>query len=137
MAAITITVGNVGIGSESTATITVQAGESITQGQPVYRSSADGKYYRADANDTAAKAEVVGIAVTAASTNGYFLMVSEGSMNLGATLAKGTVYCVGATVGEIVPVADLTTNDYVTILGVASSTSLIALSITATGIQKA
>jgi hypothetical protein len=137
MADISITAGNVGIGSATTVTQVVQAGESVTQGQPVYRSTSTGKYLRGDANDTAAKAIIEGIAVTAASTDGFFLIVSDGQINLGATLVKGTAYVVSATVGGIAPIADLTTNDYVTILGVASSTSILDVYITATGIQKA
>lgn len=137
MAAISVTPANVAVGSETTTTIIVQAGEAVTQGQPVYRSTSTGKYLKADANDTAAKADVEGIVITPASSDGWFVLATAGQVNMGATLTKGTVYVAGSTAGEVVPWADLTTNDYVTILGVASSTALLDLSIVPTGIQKA
>lgn len=137
MADISITAANVGIGSATTVTQVVQAGESVTQGQPVYRSTSTGKYLRADNNDTLAKSLVEGIAVTAASTDGFFLMVSDGQINLGATLGAGTIYVVSSTVGGIAPAADIATGNYVTILGTASTSSVLDIAIKATGIQKA
>jgi hypothetical protein len=137
MAAVSVTAANVGFGEETVVFQIAQAGEAITQGQTLYRSSADNKLYKADANDTAAKAAVVGIAVTPASTNGYFLYVESGLVNVGATLAVGTLYAVGQTAGSIVPVADLTTNDYVTYIGTATTTALLDVAIHVSGIQKA
>jgi hypothetical protein len=137
MAAVTVTVGNVGLGSETVALQLGQAGEAITQGQTIYRSSSDNKLYKADANDTAPKAAVVGIAITPASTNGYFLFAESGLVNVGGTLAVGTLYAVGQTAGSIVPVADLQTNDYVTYIGTATTTALLNVAIHVSGAQKA
>jgi hypothetical protein len=137
MADVSVTAGNVAISAEATTILTVQAGESITQGQPVYRSSSTGKYLRADANDTAAKAEALGIALTPASTDGYFLIATDGEINIGGTLVKGSPYYVSNAVGGIAPFGDLTTNDYVTILGHAKTTAILQINIVATGIQKA
>jgi len=93
---------------------TVQAGEAITQGQPVYLSAS--KYYRCDANDTAAKAVAAGIALTPAASDGYFVLAPNGaSVDVGATLAVGTTYAVSATVGAIAPIADITSGQYPTI----------------------
>lgn len=135
MANITQTAANVAAGSSTTRVQLVQAGEAITQGQPVYLAS-DGKYYQTDANDTAVKAQAKGIAVSPASTDGYFLMAVDGLINLGATLAVGQVYVVSATKGAIAPYGDLTTNDYVTILGVATTTALLDINILISGVQK-
>ena len=137
MAAITVTPANVGFGEETVVFQIGQAGEAITQGQSLYRSSSNNKLYKADANDTAAKAVVVGIALTPASTDGYFLFAESGLVNVGATLAVGTLYAVGQTAGSIVPVADLTTNDYVTYIGTATTTALLDVAIHVTGAQKA
>ena len=137
MAAVSVTPANVGFGEETVIFQIAQAGEAITQGQSIYRSSADNKLYKADANDTAAKAAVVGIALTPASTNGYFLYAESGLVNVGATLAVGTLYAVGQTAGSIVPVADLTTNDYVTYIGTATTTALLDVAIHISGTQKA
>ena len=98
--------------------------------------ASDGKYYQTDANDTAVKAQAKGIAVSPASTDGYFLMAVDGLINLGATLAVGQVYVVSATKGAIAPYGDLTTNDYVTILGVATTTALLDINILVSGVQK-
>ena len=135
MANISQTAANVAAGSSTTRVQLVQAGEAITQGQPVYLAS-DGKYYQTDANDTAVKAQAKGIAVSPASTDGYFLMAVDGLINLGATLAVGQVYVVSATKGAIAPYGDLTTNDYVTILGVATTTALLDINILISGVQK-
>ena len=135
MANITQTAANVAAGSSATRVQLVQAGETITQGMPVYLAS-DGKYYQTDANDTAVKAQAKGIAVSPASTDGYFLMAVDGLINLGATLAVGQIYCVSATKGAIAPYGDLTTNDFVTILGIATTTALMDINIVISGVQK-
>lgn len=135
MANLTQTAANVAAGSSGTRVQLVQAGEAITQGQPVYLAS-DGKYYQTDANDTAVKAQAKGIAISPAALDGYFLMANDGLINLGATLAVGQVYCVSATKGAIAPYGDLTTNDYVTILGVATTTALMDIDILISGVQK-
>lgn len=135
MANITQTAANVAAGSAATRVQLVQGGEAITQGMPVYLAS-DGKYYQTDANDTAVKAQAKGIAVSPAALDGYFLMAVDGLINLGATLAVGQVYCVSATKGSIAPYGDLTTNDYVTILGIATTTALMDINIVISGVQK-
>lgn len=135
MADISITAANVKAGSASTRVQLVQAGEAIDQGDPAYLAS-DGKYYQTDANDTAVKAQVKGIAITPASTDGYFLLAVDGLVNLGATLAVGQVYVVSASKGGIAPYADLTTNDFVSIVGVATTTALLDINLLVSGVQK-
>jgi hypothetical protein len=137
MAALSQTPANVGIGSSGTRVRVVQAGENITQGQPVYLNT-DSKHYRADANASASTARAVGIAMSPAVTNGFFIMQegANGNVNLGATLAVGETYCVGASAGQVVPIGDLTTGDYPCILGTAISTSLIQTLYSYTGIPK-
>jgi hypothetical protein len=69
---------------------------------------------------------------------GYGLVAYDGSIILvGTTAAVGTSYYVGQTAGSFVPHADLTTSDWVTLLGVAESATQILLSINATGIVHA
>jgi hypothetical protein len=139
MAALTQTPANVKLTTNVRAK-PVQYGETITQGQPIYKSTTDSKYYRSDANIQAGQAD--GIALTPGVLNDFGQMAVPGSspgdtlINVGATLAVGMVYCVGATAGQIVPYADLTTGDYVTILGVATTTALLDLKIINSGAQK-
>ena len=136
MADLTITAANVGISGSGSNTRVVQVGEAVTQGQPGYLLTTDGKYYQTDADDTAAKAVAAGIFLTAASTDGYAVLAMPGStINLGATLAVGTVYVLSGTKGGICPAADLATGDYTTILGVATTTSSLVLNFIVSGVQ--
>lgn len=142
MADITVTAANVGFGASTVKTRPVQFGEAVTQGQSVYQSGTDNKYYRTDA-DVLATAVAAGIVMSPASTNGYgTIAVSSESpgqalVNLGATLAIGTVYCVSTTPGGICPVADLASGDFITILGVATTAALLDLRIVVSNTAKA
>lgn len=131
MADISQTAGNVAIGASTTRTQIVQVGEAVTQGQPLYQDATNSKYYRCDANDTAAKARVAAIALTAAALDGFALVALPGSgpgrslVNLGATLTVGEIYVISSNVGRIAPEADLATGHYVTVLGVATTAALL------------
>jgi hypothetical protein len=137
MAALSQTPANVGVGSAETRTRPVRAGEAVTQGMPVYLNS-DGKYYRADANLSAVTAKAVGIALTPAATDGFFIMQEGvgGLVNLGATLDIGETYVVGATAGQVNPIGDLASGHFPCLLGTAVSTSLIQTSYSFTGIAR-
>lgn len=122
--------------NSGTAAKTAIAGEALTAGQPVYISSSDGKLYRADADDTAAKAAAVGIAlVTTAAGNLASYAPPGANLDIGATTTQGTIYAVSASVGAIAPEADLTTNDYVTILFVGSGSADVTLLDGVSGVQ--
>ncbi len=139
MANLSQTAANVAIGSRETRTNVVQAGEAVTQGMPVYLSTTDNKYYQSDANGSATSAQCDGIALTAAATDGYFVIALPGNgskVDLGATLTVGQIYAVSATKGAICPVADLTTGDYPTILGPATTTALLAFDVIEAGVAK-
>lgn len=125
MANLTITAANVAVNGQARVRI-VQVGEAVTQGQPGYRST-DNKYYQADANASASTAAAECVFLTPASTDGYSVAVFEGDYNPGATVTVGTTYVVSATKGAICPIADLTTGDYVTIIGTASTASNIPI----------
>ena len=115
----------------------VVGGESVTQGMPVYLAST-GKWLQHDANTAAAASAQQGIAMTPCSGDGvrFGVMRTKGArVNLGATLVKGTVYVVSATKGAICPQADLTTGDYIQLLGIAESTSILKTLFDPTGIQ--
>lgn len=130
MADISQTAANVAIGVSTTPTRIVQVGEAVTQGMPCYTAT-DGKVYQCDANDGVVKAAVEYIALTPASTDGYILVAlpsdtpGRSLINLGATLAVGTVYAVSATKGAIAPVADISSTQYVTVLGIATTAALL------------
>ncbi len=115
------------------------AGETISQGMPYYIKSSDNLAYQCDANVTVDEANAVGIAMTPASANGAFWGVEDRDVliDLGATLAVGTVYAVSATKGAIAPIADITTGQFPTVLGVATTTANLKLNIQPAGVAKA
>ena len=131
MANLTVTAANVAIGGDTARVRAVTVGEAVTQGEPVYFNPSDSKYYLAEAGDVVAKSVATAIVLTPAAADGRAVVATEGLVNVGATLSAGEIYVVSATAGAIAPIADLTTGDFVTILGVATSTSLIDLRITA------
>ena len=137
MAALSQTAANVGVGSAETRTRPVRAGEAVTQEMPVYLNS-DGKYYKADANLSSTTAKAVGIALTPAATDGFFIMQEGvgGLVNLGATLAVGETYVVGATAGQVNPIGDLASGHYPCLLGTATTTALLQTLYSFTGVPR-
>lgn len=134
MADLTQTAANVKLKGYASVSIGI-AGEAVTQGQPIYRSS--GSWYRCDANDTAAKANCAAIVLTPAATSGYFVYAPAGAdIDLGATLTVGETYAVSTNVGAIAPVSDLASTNYVTTLGIATTTSTLRFTPQVSGIQK-
>lgn len=132
MANLTQTAGNV-VPASGASIEYGTAGETITAGMPVYRDASSGKYMKA-ANDTATKAAAVGVAVNGAALNQPITVQTKGGINLGATLAVGTTYCVSDTAGAICPDSDIGEAEFKTILGVATTTSNLALLINASGV---
>ena len=113
-----------------------EAGEAISQSAPVYKAS-DGTYYQSYAS-TESTAECAGIAMTAASSGGFFIKVSGGLVMISSdTLTINTNYCVGHSSGTIDTYSNLTSStDYVTFIGTAVTTSEIEVNIYATGALK-
>ncbi len=114
------------------------SGGTITAGMPIYKDSADSKFKACIAN-TANTANCTGISLTGSSNNQpiQYVAIDGAHVNLGATLANGMVYCVSAnTAGKIMPYSDLSTNNVVTVLGVATNTSNLQLRVQNTGAVK-
>lgn len=142
MADLSITAANVTIGGTNTSTKPATAGATITGGQAVARLSSDQKWYPADADGASAEyagAQEVGVAMTGAATDGFFTVATAGPYVAGATLTEGEFYIVSETAGGIAPVGDLsgfTSASYVTLIGQATSTSVIEIKANAyTGAQ--
>tara|TARA_R110000822_G_scaffold89133_3_gene206098 strand:- start:454 stop:867 length:414 start_codon:yes stop_codon:yes gene_type:complete len=133
MADITITAASV-VRGPTAKLETGTAGATITQGQPVYRDATDGLYKLSDCNSaTAAVRAVRGIALNAASTGQPLTIAKSGPVTIGATLVAGVAYYLSGTAGGICPVADLTTGDYPTVLGIATSTTVLNVDIQSSG----
>ncbi len=101
---VSITAANVKPSSAAVLRRDWTAGEALTAGQLVYRSSSNFKIYKADCDSgTAGIRDCIGIAVTSAAADGP------------------VVVCL-----EALALADITTGGYFTVVGVGSTTAVIA-----------
>lgn len=134
MTDIVITAANVLAGSNATIDHGT-AGATITAGQVVYRDSSDKKWKLAD-NDsaTAEIREATGIALNGASNGQPIAVQKAGPITVGGTLTAGVSYYLSATPGGICPYADIASGNYVCLLGMSTSTSVLKLDITYTGV---
>lgn len=131
MADLTITAANVlGFGTKKEGT----AGATITAGQALMKAT-DGDLEPAS-DDSVENADCVGIALIGASSGQPVLYQKAGNINLGATLAVGKVYVLSSS-GGIAPVDDVAGGEFVTVLGVAISTSQLKQQMIVSGVAAA
>lgn len=131
MADLVITAANVL--ADSTARVTHgTAGVAVTAGQVVYLDAAADTYKLADSNVAAARSPD-GIALHAAAIGQPLAVLESGPLTLGAILTAGTAYYLSDTPGGICPVADVGATEYATILGIASTTSVLKVKIQESG----
>ena len=134
MTDISITAANVvaGAGAKKSQGI---AGETITAGQAIYKDPTSGKYMKADSNSGTAEARVPdGIALHGASNNQPIALQTGGPITIGATLTPGAAYYLSDTPGGICPVADIGSGEYVCLIGLATSASVLSINIEYTGV---
>ncbi len=131
MADLTITAANVR--AESDAQIqTGTAAESLTPGNDVYLNSSS-QLAKTDVTD-ADKDEQVGVCISYADAGEKVAYVFKGGMDVGATLVVGEAYGASPTTpGAIAPTSDYSTGDYVSFLGIATTTSRLVIGILNTG----
>lgn len=140
MADLTITNTNVVPDAENINVQQVIAGEVIDAGEMVYLDSTDAnKAKLAEAGDTQAKANVLGMALSDAVAAGQkFLVAKTGSEIAIGTGAAGQVYVLSTTAGKIALESDIGSGNYLTIIGYGTATANeIMLAISATGIPHA
>lgn len=131
---LSITAANVAPVAGST-TVSGLAGETVTAGQVVYRSSTTGKYLKADNNSATAEArKALGIALNGASDGQPLKVHTKGKITMGATMTAGVAYYLSATAGGICPVADLSTGMYPGFIGIAISTTVLEVNPTYSGV---
>ncbi len=129
MADLTITAASVVAGGNASIEPGI-AGEAIAAGKAVYLSSATKKWMLADSNSAAAEArKATGVALNGASLNQPVDVQKAGEITLGATLTPGTAYYLSDTPGGICPLADVGVGEYVCLLGLARSATVLALDI--------
>ena len=114
------------------------AGDTITQGQPVYLDATTSTYKRADADDTAVTADCVGIALNSVLSGQPIDFIKAGTLTVGAggtPPVVGRVYVVSGTVGRIADVADLASNDWTTVVAIGLTSTTIKVGINVSGVQ--
>jgi hypothetical protein len=112
------------------------AGGTITAGQPVYAdATASSKLKAADA-DVLATSKAVGIALHGASDGQPLQYATGGTLTFNAVLAAGQVYVASTNAGGIAPVADMGSGDFVTVLGIGVSTTLLKIGIIQSAVAK-
>lgn len=121
--------GVVGFGPRLTGVL----GGTVTAGMPVRKS---GGSFIAATDASAAGAAVEGIALSGGASGQPFTYQKSGNINLGATVAAGKVYVL-STSGAIAPVDDIAGTEFVTVLGVGISTTLVKMGIVVSGVAAA
>ncbi|UCI23684.1 hypothetical protein [Mesorhizobium sp. B2-8-5] len=135
MADLVITAASVVAGANA-ATETGAAGEAITAGQAVYRSSTTKKLMKADSNGASAEIRTpIGIALNGGALDQPIKFQKSGDITIGAALTPGVAYYLSDTPGGICPVADVGTGEYVCLIGLATSASVLALDVRYTGVS--
>lgn len=134
MADLAITAADVIRGSNAQ-TENGQFGEVVDAGEIVYRDSADGEYKLADCDSaTAAVRSPRGMALNSGADGQPGTIQREGDVTLNAVLTAGTAYYLSDTPGKIAPVGDLLTGDYPVLVGIAKSTTVLALKFNESGV---
>lgn len=134
MSDLSITAANVIAGADAviehgTAAVAVNAG------QQTYLDGSTGKLGLADNNSgTPAVRKPRGTALHSAAANQPLAIQRDGSITIGASLTAGVVYYLSDTPGGICPVADLATGEYPSIVGIATSTSVLDLNYQESGV---
>jgi len=135
MADLSVTAANCVPGSDAKIEYGI-AGETIAAGKAVYLASATNKWMLADANSATAEArDAKAIALTGSSNNQPIAFARSGSLTLGATMTAGLVYYLSDTPGGICPVADVGAGEYVEVIGVATSTTVMSLILAYSGVS--
>lgn len=134
MADLTITAANVLAGSVSTVRSGI-LGATVTSGQVVYLDGTDSRWKLADNNSATPAVRVPGgIALNGGANGQPVSVLVEGDITAGATMTAGVAYYLSDTPGGICPVADLASGEYPSIIGIATSTTVLNVKFHASGV---
>lgn len=122
--------------ASSTVTKKGIAGEAISAGQGVFKAT-DGQIELAENDLTAADAAAVGVALNDAALDQPIEYAITGDINMGVILSIGQTYVVGAGPGGIAPEVDVIAGEFLTVIGVATTTSNLKLGILQSGVAHA
>jgi len=112
------------------------AGEAITAGDSLFE-AADGELELAEKDLAAADAACVGVALNDAAVLQPVEYGVTGTIDMGAILAIGQTYIVGAGPGSLAPEADAAVGNFTTIVGIATSINILKLGIVQSGVAHA
>lgn len=136
MVDLTITPANVVVSGTGQNRVNGTAGETVTAGKAVYLDPTSHKWMLADNNHPtiAAARKAGGVALNGASLNQPITVLTSGDVTIGATMTANIPYFLSDTPGGICPIADVGTGEYLCQIGLAKSTTVLAVGIQATGV---
>lgn len=106
------------------------AGETITAGKAVYKSATTKKWMLADSNSATAAARQAGaIALNGASDGQPITVHKSGDLTVDAVLTAGQAVYLSDSAGGLCPLADVGSGEYVCLVGLAKSTTVLAVDI--------
>lgn len=113
------------------------AGATIAIGDALYKDSTDSNHLKlADCTTSSATATFVGLAATAADDGDViYYAAADSVVEIDGSPTTGETYVLSVS-GAIAPVGDLTTNDYVSHVGVCTATNQITVQPNNSGVQK-
>jgi hypothetical protein len=110
-------------------------GATITAGQVVYKDTADNRWKLADNNGASALIRTpTGIALNGGGSGQPVRVLRSGDITIGATMTAGVAYYLSGTAGGIAPVADLGSGMYPSVIGIATSTTVLRVSFISSGV---
>ncbi|TIM24714.1 MAG: hypothetical protein E5Y74_00510 [Mesorhizobium sp.] len=109
-------------------TDTGSAGEAIAAGKEIYLSSTTKKLMLADSNSATVEArKAIGTALNGGALDQPIKYQKSGDLVIGAALTPGVPYFLSDTPGGICPLADVGTGEYVCMVGIAKSATVLTL----------
>ena len=112
------------------------AGGTLTAGQALYVDTSDSSKLKGCDADASATSVCAGIALHGASSGQPIKYATNGNLTFNAAFAAGDCVCVSTTVGGLAPYADLASGDFVTVVGIATSTTNLKIQINASETAK-
>jgi erythromycin esterase-like protein len=111
------------------------AGETITAGKAIYLAATTNRWMLADSNSATAEArQAKAIALNGASVGQPVAFQKSGDITIGGTLTAGQAVYLSDTPGGLCPLADVGSGEYVCLIGLAKSTSVLAMGIQYPGV---
>lgn len=112
------------------------AGEAISAGDSLFIAT-DGELELCEKDQAAADAACVGVAVNDAAALQPIEYGITGTIDMGAILAIGQTYIVGAGPGGLAPEADAAVGNFTTVVGISTTANILKLGILQSGVAHA